>query len=168
MRLCLALTCCRSSTSVCPMRLSMWSRSNRSRTKQIAAAEADRISEASTEAIGEGEACAGADEAAEEEAVVVLEDCEWIRLRRYDSLRYTVRGCTCQGEAARHSRIVTPSTKSRNTKRRDIVSRSACLHSSYPAEQVAKKPPRQHHILQAIIGTPSCFNRPKSSSANHV
>jgi hypothetical protein len=74
----------------------MWSRSNRSRTKQTAAAEADRISEASTEAIGEGEACAGADEAAEEEAVVVLEDCEWIRLRRYDSLRYTVRGCTCQ------------------------------------------------------------------------
>jgi hypothetical protein len=59
--------------------------------------EADRISEASTEAIGEAEACAGADEAAEEEeAVVVLEGCEWIRLRRYDSLRHTARVCACQ------------------------------------------------------------------------
>jgi hypothetical protein len=60
--------------------------------------EAGRISEASTEAIGEVEACADVDEAVEEEAAVVLEDCEWIHLRRNDSLRHTARGCTRQAK----------------------------------------------------------------------
>jgi hypothetical protein len=73
------------------MKLSTWSRNSRSRTKQTAVVEAGRISGASTGEIGEVEACAGVDEAVEEEEVAVVrvapEDCECIHSRRNDSLR---------------------------------------------------------------------------------
>jgi hypothetical protein len=78
------------------MKLSTWSRNSRSRTKQIAVVEVDRINGASTEAIGEAEACEGVDEGVEEEIVVVApEACDCTRLCRHDSLRHTGHRCIC-------------------------------------------------------------------------
>jgi hypothetical protein len=91
--------------------------------------EAGRISEASTEAIGEVEACADVDEAVEEEAAVVREDCEWIHLRRNDSLRHTARGCTRQVKKLGNRFLWFHPPRGAVPRDATFVSQSACLDS---------------------------------------